>query len=577
MPIIPKGCRARPSRDPADREAGPRIHARITRTRIFATRAASALAMGAALAFFVTPAQAQVVSPSPSDTPSVAPSSTVAPTATPEPTTSPAPGTTPRPSPAPTAEPDAAESPAPAPSPSTSNDPAPPSDEPTPDTADGADESADAPSTTDLEIAASAGPRIQFVDVSSRTGDALYSEFAAEIAWLADSGLSEGWLLSDGSREFRPYASVSRDAMAAFLYRFASSPAHVPPTRSPFVDVLPTTTEFYPEITWAADAGISTGWKVSGGNAYRPFTAITREAMAAFLYRYAGSPDVTLPQRSPFIDVSSSSPFYKAMVWLESTGASNGWQTDNGAEFRPRATITRDAMAAFVNRLDSVGVAFTPVDASTPLLRHSVMYVYGADTLNIRSGPTTSHTVIARLSRDAAVPTTGTVSSGGWIEVLIDGKRGWASGYYLIGKGGATITQAKSTYSNGRIPESHLCPLSWDRAEILLCQAAEDFERLNLAFRDRYGYNIPVNDSYRDYAGQVRAKELYGYLAATPGTSNHGWAAAVDISGSSLPGGYQGATYLWLRQQLAGYNWVLPTWARPAGSKPEPWHFEYTG
>ncbi|MFW7415653.1 D-alanyl-D-alanine carboxypeptidase family protein [Demequina sp. SO4-18] len=574
MPIIPEGHRAQLARGTCNSKGGPRIHTRSHGTRIVATRTATVVALGAALALLVTPAQAQVESPgsttspapsstptstlSATDEPAAAPATTT--TASPSPTTSPTPATSPAPSPAPS-------SPSPLPQELPSGE-APPADDP--------DAATDAPST-DFGITASAGPRIQFVDVSSRVGDAKYSEFAAEIAWLAESGLSEGWLRSDGLREFRPYSNVSRDAMAAFLYRFAASPAHVPPARSPFVDILPTSTEFYSEITWAADAGISTGWKVSGGSAYRPFTPITREAMAAFLYRYAGSPRVSLPGSSPFIDVSPTSPFYEAMVWLEATGAANGWQTANGPEFRPRATITRDAMAAFVQRLDSMGVAFTPTDKSTPLLRHSVMYVYGADTLNIRSGPSTSHPVVTRRTRDSALNTTGAVSADGWIEVLIGGDRAWASGYYLIGTGGAAITQARSTYSNGRIPESHLCALSWDSSEILLCQAAEDLERLNLAFRNRYGINIPVNDTYRDYDAQVRAKELYGYLAATPGTSNHGWAAAVDIGGSRLPGGYQGSAYLWLRQQLAGYNWVLPTWARPSGSKPEPWHFEYTG
>lgn len=422
-----------------------------------------------------------------------------------------------------------------------------------------------------------AAPTIRFADVSSQLGDVHYSQFSTEIAWLAQTGVTTGWMQDDGSREFRPLDTVARDAMAAFLYRSAGQPAHVSPTRSPFTDVRSSSTQFYREITWAAETGISRGWSTSSGSQYRPYSNISREAMAAFLYRYAGSPAVSVPRTSPFRDVPTSSSFYKAIVWMAQTGASRGWEVPGGAEFRPKAAITRDAMAAFLYRLDRAGIWYDPVGGTTAYLRHSALAVYGASTLNVRSGPSTSMPVIAKRTEGTLLTVTGSVSSGGWIEVIVDGKRGWASGYYLVGRNGAAITRARVSYDNGYIPESHLCPLSWDRSELLLCQAAGDLERLNRAFRARFGINIPINDSYRDYADQVRARIVHGNMAAVPGTSNHGWGAAIDISGLSLPGGYQGSAYVWLRQQLTGYNWVLPTWARPAGSKPEPWHFEYTG
>lgn len=42
---------------------------------------------------------------------------------------------------------------------------------------------------------------------------------ADDVLWLALSGISTGWELEDGSREFRPYANVARADMAAFLHR----------------------------------------------------------------------------------------------------------------------------------------------------------------------------------------------------------------------------------------------------------------------------------------------------------------------------------------------------------------------
>ncbi|WP_084130720.1 D-alanyl-D-alanine carboxypeptidase family protein [Demequina sp. NBRC 110055] len=417
---------------------------------------------------------------------------------------------------------------------------------------------------------------ITFTDVSSRVGSASYSKFATEITWLAQTGITRGWSLANGTREYRPLDTIARDAMAAFLYRYAGEPAHYAPTRSPFLDVKQSTA-FYREITWAADAQVSTGWRVSGGAEFRATDAISREAMAAFLYRFAGSPGVNLPSRSPFVDVKTTDPFYRAIVWLSQTGATTGWKTSAGAEYRPRASITRDAMAAFLYRLDRAGVLYNPAHGAGTVLRHSTLSVYGATSLALRTAPGTSSALVAYYPRSTTVTPTGDVSPDGWIEVIIGSARGWMSGYYLRGFDGAAVTRVTTTYANGALPRDRLCPLSWDSSELLLCQAAADLERLNAAFTARFGRTIPVNDSYRDYDEQVRARALYGTMAAIPGTSNHGWAAAIDIAGASLPGGYQGAAYLWLRQQLTAYNWVLPTWARPEGSKPEAWHFEYTG
>ena len=110
-----------------------------------------------------------------------------------------------------------------------------------------------------------------------------------EITWLADTGISTGW--DDGT--FRPWEPINRDAMAAFLYRFAGSPRHVPFGQR-FVDVPPSM-PFHTEIDWLATTGITTGWPTANGNEFRPTTPINRDAMAAFLYRY----DNHYPEVSP--------------------------------------------------------------------------------------------------------------------------------------------------------------------------------------------------------------------------------------------------------------------------------------
>ena len=153
---------------------------------------------------------------------------------------------------------------------------------------------------------------------------------------------------------FDPSGAVRREAMAAFLYRAAGSPDFTPPAVSPFVDV-PTGAPFSKEIAWLAAQGISTGTDVGGGRKeFRPAESVTREAMAAFLYRFKGSPTVT--SGATFSDVRPGDPFATEISWLGASGISTG--TDIGAgrrEFRPKQAVTREAMAAFLHRMAALG------------------------------------------------------------------------------------------------------------------------------------------------------------------------------------------------------------------------------
>ena len=135
-------------------------------------------------------------------------------------------------------------------------------------------------------------------------------------------------------------------------YFSAKGPEFTAPAVSPFRDVL-TTQQFYKEMSWLADRKISTGWvEADKSVSYRPVTAINRDAMAAFLYRMAGSPDYTPPAQSPFKDVATTQQFYKEMSWLADQKISEGWtEWDGSKTYRPLTPINRDAMAAFLYRL----------------------------------------------------------------------------------------------------------------------------------------------------------------------------------------------------------------------------------
>ncbi|MGW9402542.1 GH25 family lysozyme [Arthrobacter sp. NPDC055585] len=184
-------------------------------------------------------------------------------------------------------------------------------------------------------LARNSAPQGPFKDVPANSG------FAAEIAWLKNKGITTGF--DDGT--YAPLQPVNRDAMAAFLYRLSGSPAHKPAARPRFTDV-PAGNQFYKEIDWLSSSKVTTGWN---DGTFKPVAAINRDAMAAFLYRMAGSPVYTPPAVSKFRDVGTDHLFYKEISWLAATGISTGW-TDS--TFRPGQPIARDAMAAFLYRFD---------------------------------------------------------------------------------------------------------------------------------------------------------------------------------------------------------------------------------
>ncbi|WP_143711642.1 S8 family serine peptidase [Paenarthrobacter aurescens] len=175
------------------------------------------------------------------------------------------------------------------------------------------------------------------------------AQFFDEISWLAARGISTGWTEADGSKSFRPVQAVNRDAMAAFMYRLAGSPAFNAPAVSPFADITPST-QFYKEITWLASQGISTGWiEANGSKTFRPVQPVNRDAMAAFMYRFAGKPAFVDSQ--VFVDVPPGAQFHAEISWLSGAGISTGWTAADGSKtFQPLVPVNRDAMAAFMYR-----------------------------------------------------------------------------------------------------------------------------------------------------------------------------------------------------------------------------------
>lgn len=177
------------------------------------------------------------------------------------------------------------------------------------------------------------------------------SQFAGEIDWLTQNHITNGF--ADGT--FRPAQAVTRQAFAAYLYRYAHAGADAgtcPAGTSTFSDV-PDNTPFCGDVAWLAGTGITGGFPDGG---FHPSASVSRQAAAAFFFRYnhAGSDGGTCPAgTSPFPDVADGSAFCGDIKWLATTAplAITSGFADGG--FHPTTAVTRQAAAAYFYRYDS--------------------------------------------------------------------------------------------------------------------------------------------------------------------------------------------------------------------------------
>jgi zinc D-Ala-D-Ala carboxypeptidase len=119
-------------------------------------------------------------------------------------------------------------------------------------------------------------------------------------------------------------------------------------------------------------------------------------------------------------------------------------------------------------------------------------------------------------------------------------------------------------FGNGHVP-AHALEEIGVGSHRLWGPAARAFRQLR-ADAAGLGITIGVTSSYRSYESQVQVaaeKGLYsnGGLAATPGTSNHGWGMALDLD-------LDDRAQAWMRENAWRYGFAEDT-------PREPWHWGY--
>lgn len=134
---------------------------------------------------------------------------------------------------------------------------------------------------------------------------------------------------------------TDRASLAVILWRAAGCPNPVGPgaLERPYKDVAATDSWFYKGVVWATKNEIVTGY---GNGYFGPTDLVTREQVAAILWRHAGTPK-PISNRLPYVDSwRVSDYFWDAMCWATEQGIITG---KGGGVLDPKGYATRVEIA----------------------------------------------------------------------------------------------------------------------------------------------------------------------------------------------------------------------------------------
>ena len=177
--------------------------------------------------------------------------------------------------------------------------------------------------------------KLPFIDVNANDW------FYGDVEYVYTKGIMSG----TGATIFDPNSQLTRGMIVTILYRMEKEPAVSGASKFTDVDIA----QWYGKaVVWAADNGIVTGYS---DTAFGPNDPVTREQLAAILYRYAvyrGMTAVTLEDNlGGFADADQISSYaIPAMNWAVGKGLING----SGSTLAPKAQATRAQVAAIIHR-----------------------------------------------------------------------------------------------------------------------------------------------------------------------------------------------------------------------------------
>lgn len=180
------------------------------------------------------------------------------------------------------------------------------------------------------------------------------SWFSEAAVFCSERGLMQG----TGSGLFSPDAAVTRATAVTTLWRLAGAPAA--PSSSAFRDVQ-AGAWYEAAVSWAASEGVATGYAGRFGGA----DTLTREQLATFLWRYAGSPAAS--DSASCADSADVSPYAAdAVRWASAAGIMSGV---GGRRFDPKGAATRAQLAVilmnYIHRLEGGPVMTTDMRGIT--------------------------------------------------------------------------------------------------------------------------------------------------------------------------------------------------------------------
>ena len=190
------------------------------------------------------------------------------------------------------------------------------------------------PAVDNTKPASDSKPKLPFTDVS--TSDWFYSD----VMFVYENGLFSG----TDSRSFSPNASMTRAMLVTVLYRLEGEP--VGTGSSSFSDVR--SGSYYEKaVAWAAANGIVTG---TGSTSFSPDAKVTREQLAAILYRYAQYKKLDTDAGAKLDSFSDAGNVFgyasEALSWAVSEGLING----ASGRLMPKGDATRAQVAAILHR-----------------------------------------------------------------------------------------------------------------------------------------------------------------------------------------------------------------------------------